>query len=106
MPPRKRAAASRLRAVEPDEQPEKPSAPKTIAEAAKGGTTRDVLVASRDRIARALDDPNIAARDLASNSKRLMEIIREIEAIDARAAGEEGSSADQVEDGDFDASAV
>src|SRR5690242_9465582 len=97
---------STLRAVTPDEKPAPARGKsKTIAEAASGGTTRDVLVASRDRIARALDDPNIAARDLASNSKRLMEIIREIEAIDAREL-EEGGSGDEVEDGAFDASAV
>ena len=93
-----------LRAVGKDEK----AAPKkqpTIAEAASSGSTRDVLVASRDRIARALDDPNIAARDLASNSKRLMELIREIEALDARAL-EEDHDGDDVTDGAFDASAV
>jgi hypothetical protein len=97
-----------LRAVKPNEKPppKKPVKPKTIAQAASSGSTRDVLVASRDRIARALDDPNIAARDLASNSKRLMEIIREIEAIDARAHEEASESAAEVQDGAFDASAV
>ena len=98
------ARKSPLRAVSADEKPAR-KPPLTIAEAAKGGTTRDVLVASRDRIAKALDDPNIAARDLASNSKRLMEIIREIEAIDAR-EHEDGGSGAEVQDGDFDASAV
>jgi hypothetical protein len=102
------ARKSALRAVAPDEKPppKRPAKPQTIAQAASGGSTRDVLVASRDRIARALDDPNIAARDLASNSKRLMEIIREIEAIDARAAEEGDGDAAEVQDGDFDASAV
>lgn len=102
------ARKSALRAVAPDEKPAKPKPkkPLTIAQAASGGSTRDVLVASRDRIARALDEPNIAARDLASNSKRLMEIIREIEAIDARAAEEGEGDAAEVQDGDFDASAV
>ena len=96
-----------LRAVTADEKPAAPAKPKTltIADAASSGSTRDVLVASRDRIARALDDPNMSGRDLASNSKRLMEIIREIEAIDARAA-EDGESDAEVEDGAFDASAV
>ncbi len=94
-----------LRAVRQDEKPAAPKKAPTIAEAASSGSTRDVLVASRDRIARALDDPNIAARDLASNSKRLMELIREIEALDARALEEDDASA-SVTDGDFDASAV
>ena len=102
------ARKSALRAVATDEKlpPKRSVKPQTIAQAASGGSTRDVLVASRDRIARALDDPNIAARDLASNSKRLMEIIREIEAIDARAAEEGDGDAAEVQDGDFDASAV
>ena len=99
---------SPLRAVAPDEKPKRPEPKKsqTIAQAASGGSTRDVLVASRDRIARALDDPNMSGRDLASNSKRLMEIIREIEAIDARAAEEGEGDAAEVQDGAFDASAV
>ena len=98
-----------LRAVTADEKAPKkaePAKPLTIAEAAASGSTRDVLVASRDRIAKALDDPNIAARDLASNSKRLMELIREIEALDARLAEEGVGDAPEVEDGNFDASAV
>jgi hypothetical protein len=99
------AARQPLRTVRPGEKPPAKPRTKTIAQAASSGTTRDVLVASRDRIAKALDDPNIAARDLASNSKRLMEIIREIEAIDAR-EHEDGGSGAEVHDGDFDASAV
>jgi hypothetical protein len=99
------ARKSPLRAVAADEKAASPLKLRTIAEAASSGTTRDVLIASRDRIARALDDPNIAARDLASNSKRLMELIRDIEAIDARAA-EDGGAGAEVEDGEFDASAV
>jgi hypothetical protein len=99
------ATRQTLRTVKPGEKPPTRSKAKTIAQAASAGTTRDVLVASRDRIAKALDDPNIAARDLASNSKRLMEIIREIEAIDAR-EHEDGGSGAEVQDGDFDASAV
>ena len=99
------ARKSPLRSVSPDEKPAAPRKPLTIAEAASSGSTRDVLVASRDRIARALDDPNMSGRDLASNTKRLMEIVREIEAIDARAA-EDGEAGADVQDGAFDASAV
>lgn len=36
----------------------------------------------RRRIARALDDPNTAARDLAALSRRQLEISKEIEAIE------------------------
>jgi hypothetical protein len=52
----------------------------------------------------AVEDPNTPARDLAALSKRLMETVREIEAIDART--EESESHAQVEDGKFDSAAV
>ena len=48
-----------------------------------GATEREVLAAVRARLARKLDDPNLSARDLASNSKRLLEVDRAIRAIDA-----------------------
>jgi len=93
-----------LRAVSPDEKPPTPTKPKTVTEAAKSGTTRELLSATRDRIAVAVEDPNTPARDLAALSKRLMETVREIEAIDART--EESESHAQVEDGEFEASAI
>ena len=99
MPPRKPA----LRAVAPDEKPAKP---KSITEAAAGGTTRDLLVALRDRLAKAVEDPNCPPRDLASLSRRLHEITRDIEAIDA-AAGEGGiSDAVATPDESFDPEAI
>ena len=100
MPPRKP-----LRAVSAGEKAPAAAAPKTVTQAAKDGTTRELLVAMRDRTAKAVEDPNTAARDLAALTKRLMEIVRDIEAIDARAL-EEGDSGASVEDGEFDASAV
>lgn len=69
-----------LRAVGPDDKPE-PKTPKTILEAAEGGIRLDELKAMRRRIARALDDPNTPARDLAALSRRQLEIGKEIEAI-------------------------
>src|SRR5690242_16451650 len=98
------ARKSPLRAVSADEKVA-PKAVKTVTQAAKTGTTRELLVAMRDRTAQAVEDPNTAARDLAALTKRLMEIVRDIEAIDARAA-EDGESGAEVEDGAFDASAV
>ena len=94
-----------LRAVSPGEKPPVKAKPKTITEAAKTGTTRELLAATRDRIAVAVENPNTPARDLAALTKRLMETVREIESLDARAAEDGGSSVD-VEDGKFDASAV
>ena len=98
--PRKTA----LRAVAPGEKATT-GKPKTITEAADSGTTRELLVAMRARIAKAVEDPNTPARDLAALTKRLVEVVRDIEAIDAR-ADEDGDAGDSVEDGTFDASAV
>jgi hypothetical protein len=95
--------AKKLRAVSPDERPERA---KTITEAADGGTTRELLVAMRARIAKAVEDPNTPARDLAALTKRLVEVVRDIEAIDARKLQDGDGRADEVEDGTFDASAV
>jgi len=53
-----------------------------VATAARSGTARDLLVSMRDLIAKQLDE-GVPPRDLASLTKRLMEIRKEIEAIDA-----------------------
>ncbi len=76
----------------------------SVTEAAKRGTTRQLLVAMRDRIAEQVEDADTPARDLAALTKRLMETVREIEAIDAR---EEEAGADaEASDGEFDAEAI
>lgn len=77
--------------------------PKSVTQAAKGGVKRELLVAMRDRVATAVEDPATPARDLAALTRRLVEIADRIEAIDAH---EEDELAAEVEDGDFDASAV
>lgn len=94
-----------LRAVTEDEAPPAPRRRLTVSQAALEGSVRDVMVAMRDRIAVAVEDPNTPARDLAALTKRLAETIREIEAIDARAR-EDGAESEVVEDGHFDASAI
>ena len=96
--------AAPLRAVGKDEKAP-PAHPKTVTQAAASGSTRELLVATRDRIATAVENPNTAARDLASLTKRLMETVREIESIDAREDQEAGSNV-EVSDGEFDAAAV
>uniref|UniRef100_UPI003F494186 hypothetical protein n=1 Tax=Arthrobacter silvisoli TaxID=2291022 RepID=UPI003F494186 len=73
----------------------------TVVEAAEDGSTRDLLVAMRTRIARAVGDPDTPARDLAALTKRLVEVVRDIEAIDARE--EEAGSHAEVSDGEFNA---
>jgi hypothetical protein len=93
-----------LRAVGKDETA--PALPvKTVTQAAANGTTRELLIATRDRIATAVENPNTAARDLASLTKRLMETVRDIEAIDAREE-QEGHESAEVADGEFNAAAV
>lgn len=98
MPPK-----SRLRAVSPNEKPATRKGKQTVYEAAEGGKLRDLLVAMRDRIAKAVADPNCPPRDLAALTRRLHEIARDIDAIDA-AAEEEQSDASADED--WDASAI
>lgn len=104
--------AARLRSVPADEVPPKPAArrprtprAKSIVDAARGGKQRELLVAMRDRIARTVEDPTCPPRDLASLSRRLMEIAKDIEALDL-AAKQEGKSGRAVKDEPFDASAI
>ena len=98
------ARKTQLRAVTANE-----SAPKkilrTIAEAAAEGTQRQLLEKLRERLAKSLDDPTTMARDLASLSRRLLEISREIDAIDV-ADRQEANESDEVADEAFDASAI
>ena len=96
---------SPLRAVASDEIAPR-ATPKTVTQAASAGTTRDLLVTMRDRVAKDVENENTPARDLAALTKRLMEIVRDIEAIDARTEQEASEDAAEVEDGAFDASAV
>ena len=96
-------ADSKLRAVAPDETPLRPRQ-MTVTSAAADGTHRDLLVAMRDRIARTVEDSGCPPRDLAALTRRLMEIAREIEAIDAM--GQEGEGAAATPDEPLDASAV
>lgn len=91
----------RLRAVAPDEKapPKRRAKRMSITEAADKGSAREQLVALRERVARTVEDPNCPPRDLAALSRRLMEITREIEAIDAREAEEsEGAGAATADD--------
>lgn len=80
-------AARKLKVV-PDEEPVvMPAKPLTV-KAAAAGSYRDLLVALRDTIAGQIDD-DIQARDLASLSRRLLEISKEIENIDAAENGDD-----------------
>lgn len=72
--------------------------PPSIRKAAASGSMLLLLVAMRDRIAADIDG-GIPARDLASLTRRLLEITREIESIHAAdkgdAVGDAASTADE-----------
>ena len=57
--------------------------PMTVASAAADGSRRDLLVAMRTRIARAVQATETSPRDLAALSRQLLEIVKELEALDA-----------------------
>ena len=94
-----------LRAVSEGEPAPKPPT-KSVTEAAKKGTPRELLVAMRDRIASAVEDPKTSPRDLAALTRRLVEVVRDIEQIDARDEQEAQRAEGEVADGAFDSSAI
>ena len=99
---------SNLRAVRADEAPPKKTTrrkQKSVSEAASGGDHRELLVAMRERIAKAVSDLSCPARDLAALTRRLQEIAKEIEAID-RQRKQEADDDDEDIDDTFDASAL
>lgn len=96
-----------LRAVGADEKPTRAVVVKTVLEAAEGGNQLELLVSMRNRVAKTVQDPNCPPRDLAALTRRLQEIAREIEAIEAKAkqeADEDGDS--RTPDEAWDAEAI
>lgn len=61
-----------------------------LVDAAKSGNRRDTLIAMRDILAKTIQECD-SGRDMASNTKRLMEVMNEIEQIDAEAAEREAA---------------
>lgn len=78
-----------LRVVTADETSAAPAKRLTVLEAAESGDYLSELVALRRRIATAVGDPNTAARDLASLTRRQLEISKEINALMAADEGDE-----------------
>jgi hypothetical protein len=94
------AAKADLRAVKPGESP--PRRVMSVAQAARTGSHRDLLVAMRERIAKTVSDPDCPPRDLAALTRRLQDIAREIETIDLRSrqeSGADGNAGDEAWDG-------
>jgi hypothetical protein len=81
MPPQPRKPS--LKVVK-DGAPRRPKTrPLTVRAAADSGIRRDLLIALRARIAADIDNQNTPARDLAALSRRLLEIVKDLEALDA-----------------------
>lgn len=51
-----------------------------LTEAARSGDKRATLIALRDKLAETIDNCD-SGRDMAANSKRLMEVMTELEAL-------------------------
>lgn len=73
--------------------------------AAAEGSDLELLMAMRERVASAVADPDCPPRDLASLTRRLDEIRKQIVAERARLS-EEAGDVGQVEDAEFDPEAV
>lgn len=78
---------------------------KSVAQAAKSGNQRELLVSMRDRIAETVSKPDCPPRELASLTKRLQDIVRDIAALDAMMESENVSNGGTV-DSTFDASVI
>lgn len=76
-----------------------------VSSAAKANDELGVLETMRDRVAKAIDDSGTSARDLASLTKRLREIMEDIAQVKA-SRGEEAVVLEIVEDSPFDAQAI
>ena len=88
--------AAKLRAVKPGEKGRRK--PLSIIEAIEAGDRLAELEATHRRIGRAVQDEDTPARDLASLTRRQMEISKEIEGLKRQIveeAQENGVSADE-----------
>jgi len=90
----------------PRNSPSAPAGNKGIIEAAADGSRRDVLVAMRTVLAAAVGNPETPPRDLAALSKRLIEVMNDIDLIDKKLGDDEIGQAADTPDEDFDGSSV
>lgn len=93
-----------LRAVSPGEKSPKQD-PKTILEAVDAGDRLAEMRFTHRRIAKAVQDESTPARDLASLTRRQMEISKEIELL-RRHIEEEAADGAVSEDEEFDQAAI
>lgn len=100
---------SALRAVDPGEAPEPPKRPRrsrSVLTAAKSGDRRELLVALRDRIARAVAASDCSPRDLAALSRRLIDTAEAIEKLDKAVAAEKRAAEKPPVDESWDAEVI
>lgn len=77
-----------------------------VSEAARSGSERDLLIAMRDRIAEAVSDPECPKRELASLTKRLSDIAKEIRSLESQEGGDDIGAAGETPDEQFDPAAI
>ena len=75
---------SHLRVTAPDEKPAEPVVPLTIEQAAEADDQLALLVALRARLAKACQDEDTPARDLAALSRRLVDVSQDIRTLRAQ----------------------
>jgi len=93
-----------LHSVKPGDA-SRPPQPKTLLEAVKSGDYLAELKATHERIARTVNDTETSPRDLASLTRRQLEISKEIRALEL-AREQEAGDGEPAPDEDFDASAI
>jgi hypothetical protein len=91
--------------LRPVAQGERTTRRKSVADAAQSGDRRELLVAMRDRIAKTISDPDCPPRDLASLTRRLQDIAREIDLLNLSGVGA-GSVVSASGDEPFDSASV
>lgn len=101
----RRGTAPSLHVVGAEPPPTRPRR-QTVAQAAQSGDHMALLVAMRDRIAKAVSAADCSPRDLASLTRRLNEIATEIQKLKAAAARDGDGAEDFPDDEDFDPETV
>lgn len=92
-----------LRVVSEADEPRRKSAPSTVAQAVKDGSSKDVLMTLRARIAQTIDDPGTPPRDLAALSRRLVDIDKELRSMDVAEREEEVQGGEAAGDEEWEA---
>lgn len=89
----------------PESTPTGPANVMSVEEACRSGTKLDKLRATQFVVARAIDDPDTSARDLAALTRRLGEINKELDSLEA-AEEQAGKRAAKTRDESFALAAI